>query len=94
MLIISNLLGECTYEGAHPITGKQVKVKWKEFSQEELWGFIDMSPENKNIFEPESSFIRPEPTIKTKQADNVNTTAPSTRTANDTVTTTAKGTLS
>lgn len=87
-------MGESYYVGAHPITGKEVKVKWKEFTQEELWGFIDLSPENKNIFEPESSFVRPEPT-QTKQANNVTTTAPSTGTANNTVTTTAaKGKVS
>jgi hypothetical protein len=97
MLIISNVLGESIYEGAHPITGKDIKVKWKEFTQEELWGFIDLSPNNKWFFEPESSFFRPEitETVKTKQTENVNTTAPSTRATGSTVTTTAtKGAVS
>lgn len=95
MLIISTLLGESIYEGAHPITGKQIKVKFKEFTQEELWGFIDLSENNKYYFEPESSFVRPAvaETPKQKQAENVNTTAPNTR-ATGSTTTTAKTTVS
>ena len=94
MLKISNLLAQAIYEGPHPITGKDIKQKWSEFSQDDLYAILEAHPSNFYIFDSNSDFIRPEPTTKTKQADNVNTTAQSTRTANDTVTTTAKGTLS
>jgi hypothetical protein len=93
MLIISEVLANSTYVGLHPITGKEINQKWSDFTQAELKAIYEMHPSNRFSFDPNSTFDD-ETVSKQKQAENVNTTAPSTRTANDTVTTTAKGTLS
>lgn len=93
MLIISEVLANSTYVGLHPINGKEISQKWSEFTQAELKAIYEMHPSNRFSFDPNST-LEEEPVSKQKQADNVNTTAQSTTRANDTVTTTAKGTLS
>lgn len=93
MLIISEVLANSTYVGLHPINGKEISQKWSEFTQAELKAIYEMHPSNRFSFDPNST-LEEEPVSKQKQAENVNTTAQSTTRANDTVTTTAKGTLS
>ena len=95
MVILKKEYLNCDYIGGHPITCELISQKWRDFSQAELAAIFSAHPNNLSFFEQGSAVEEATETVKTKQTENVNTTAPSTRATGSTVTTTAtKGAVS